>query len=314
MPGRSAPEEIQENFWAHETLLGLLSNILIALEEDSGGKASLVAYKTIVAPEFTVSFVKMFAQNTVAVLNLTSLILFVVVLLSTVTSLSESVSSTSGGGTCCSSFNDDFNGFGEGISEVHHGGFNRVVGEIHDASSGFSGPGSSDDNHHPPDDEHHPGGGGGGGGAGANSWTPMGERRPPAAISPRLKERFVIFNNKNVTFFQAWRLCQTVGLRLASITSAEDNNELQVVIQKTRSNGLGPWWIAGTDLGEWRKWIWITTNTPVGYRTGYINFWPGEPNNGAGNERCINLGAHGGTAWDDFNCDWEFRYICENYV
>ncbi|XP_058463979.1 clotting factor G beta subunit-like [Malaya genurostris] len=126
----------------------------------------------------------------------------------------------------------------------------------------------------------------------------------------KAKKQYFVHNNKEVTFLEAWRLCQAVGHQLATITSEEDSALIEQAIAKS-SNKKGPWYIAGTDLGNEGQFVWISTNKPVGYLTGYFNYSPGQPDNAGGNENCLEIGRWGGVVWNDVPCDWKQRYICE---
>uniref|UniRef100_A0A904MW32 C-type lectin domain-containing protein n=1 Tax=Culex quinquefasciatus TaxID=7176 RepID=A0A904MW32_CULQU len=136
--------------------------------------------------------------------------------------------------------------------------------------------------------------------------TPCSDLGQPA----KLKKQYFVHNNKEVTFLEAWRLCQSYGHRLATVTSEEDNELLEKAIAKS-SNPKGPWYIGGTDLGSEGNFLWISTNTPVGYLSGYLNYSPGQPDNAGGNENCLEIGRWGGVVWNDVPCDWRQRYICE---
>ncbi|XP_052861644.1 chymotrypsin-C-like [Anopheles cruzii] len=126
-----------------------------------------------------------------------------------------------------------------------------------------------------------------------------------------LPKRYIVQNSRNVTFLEAWRLCQGVGHRLATITSKDDSRLIGEAI-KASSNPNGPWWIGGTDLGSEGTFVWISTNQPVGYGTGYLDYSAAQPDNAGGNENCLEIGRWGGVVWNDIPCDWKLRYICEH--
>ncbi|EDS43407.1 salivary C-type lectin [Culex quinquefasciatus] len=100
-------------------------------------------------------------------------------------------------------------------------------------------------------------------------------------------QRYVVFNNKRSTFFEAWRACMSLGLRLATVNSAQDDAALLVALRDAGTHHKGPWYIAGTDLGKEGSFVWLTTNREVGYGSGYVNWQTGEPSNSGGNEHCI---------------------------
>ncbi|XP_049540596.1 chymotrypsin-C-like [Anopheles darlingi] len=127
--------------------------------------------------------------------------------------------------------------------------------------------------------------------------------------SPKSK-RYVVHNNKPVTFFEAWRLCQHLGHGLATITSKADSELIAAAIN-TSSSTTGPWWIGGTDLGNEGIFTWISTNKLVGHGTGYLDFSHHQPDNHSGKEHCLEIGRWGGVAWNDAPCEFKQNYICE---
>ncbi|XP_058834733.1 clotting factor G beta subunit-like [Topomyia yanbarensis] len=131
-----------------------------------------------------------------------------------------------------------------------------------------------------------------------------------SAFQLKPKKQYYVNNNREVTFLEAWRLCQSIGQQLATITSEEDSQLIEQAIAKS-SNTKGPWFIGGTDLGNEGHFVWISTNKPVGYQTGYLNYSPGQPDNAGGNENCLEIGRWGGVVWNDVPCEWKQRYICE---
>lgn len=139
------------------------------------------------------------------------------------------------------------------------------------------------------------------------------ELEPVTTLQEFPEQRYFVYNSKQVTFFEAWQLCASFGLRLASVNTAEDDAALKVALRSVDPNEAGPWWIAGTDLGNDGHFVWITTTKTMGYKTGYTNFAPGEPNN-IGNEHCVEAGWPGGTLWNNRGCDGRRRYVCETFV
>ncbi|XP_035787485.1 perlucin-like [Anopheles albimanus] len=128
--------------------------------------------------------------------------------------------------------------------------------------------------------------------------------------SSPISKRYVVHNNKPVTFFEAWRLCQHLGHGLATITSKADSELIAATINASSST-KGPWWIGGTDLGNEGIFTWISTNKLVGHGTGYLNFSPLQPDNNSGNEHCLEIGRWGGVAWNDAPCNFKLNFICE---
>ncbi|XP_052860834.1 perlucin-like [Anopheles cruzii] len=126
-------------------------------------------------------------------------------------------------------------------------------------------------------------------------------------------KRYYVYNNRGVTFFEAWRLCQSVGLRLATITSPDDSRLIAEATQAS-SNPKGPWWVSGTDHGNKGIFVWISTNQPVGYGNGYFDFDVGQPDNAGGIEDCMEIARGEGVRWNDIRCELKQRYICENVL
>ncbi|KAL1399411.1 hypothetical protein pipiens_008239 [Culex pipiens pipiens] len=87
------------------------------------------------------------------------------------------------------------------------------------------------------------------------------------------QQRYVVFNNKRSTFFEAWRACMSLGLRLATVNSSEDDAALLVALRDAGTHHKGPWFIAGTDLGKEGSFVWLTTNREVGHGSGFITMF-----------------------------------------
>ncbi|XP_050090739.1 ladderlectin-like [Anopheles aquasalis] len=119
--------------------------------------------------------------------------------------------------------------------------------------------------------------------------------------------------NQKVSFFEAWRRCLALGLRLATVTSSAESQLIKEAIQATATT-TEPWWIGGTDLGQEGSWIWFSTELPVGYQTGYTNWYTGEPNNYGGNENCLDIGRKDAVGWFDANCEWKQKFVCEKVI
>lgn len=119
------------------------------------------------------------------------------------------------------------------------------------------------------------------------------------------RPRYILQNTK-VTYFEALRNCNDLGLQLASVNNAQDNTLLKAAI----GTQTGPWWSAGTDLGDEMKWMWITSKNPFGY----TNWAPGQPENADTNENCLIVEfpvGQGETRWKDEPCGTKYKYICE---
>ncbi|XP_049542497.1 perlucin-like [Anopheles darlingi] len=133
--------------------------------------------------------------------------------------------------------------------------------------------------------------------------------RIPSACGP-LKPKRYLPQNEKATFLEAWRRCHELGLRLATIANSAESDMIKEVLNGATSKE--PYWIGGTDLGLEGVFEWISTGEPIGYKTGYTNFFAGEPNNDKGNENCLDIGNEG-VAWFDKPCDAKEKFICETY-
>uniref|UniRef100_A0A182NPC8 C-type lectin domain-containing protein n=1 Tax=Anopheles dirus TaxID=7168 RepID=A0A182NPC8_9DIPT len=103
--------------------------------------------------------------------------------------------------------------------------------------------------------------------------------------------RYTVHHNK-VTFYRAWTRCLILGGYLATPELPSQNAAIWEAIKKTdRTTEL--YWLAGTDNGLERSWIWVTSNRPVGSIRGYDNWAAGEPNNGQPGENCLVMGFDG---------------------
>ncbi|XP_049540065.1 perlucin-like [Anopheles darlingi] len=137
---------------------------------------------------------------------------------------------------------------------------------------------------------------------------PMNQCIASNDTSAPVPKRYLLSDEK-VTFFEAWRRCQSRGLRLATINSEAEGQLIAAAINASSSEG--DWYIGGTDLGHEGVFVWISTNMPVGHGTGYYNFFPGEPNNEGYMERCLEIIRGAGVSWNDVPCSIEQEYICE---
>lgn len=116
---------------------------------------------------------------------------------------------------------------------------------------------------------------------------------------------------ENLNFFEAWQACESYGLRLAVVTSAADTREVKVALLNVNAQYLQQFWIAGTDLGRSRSFLWITTGQQIWRPNFYLNWYPGEPNNAGGNEHCVELYQESEARWNDRDCSTRHGYICQ---
>ncbi|KAJ8940566.1 hypothetical protein NQ318_012965, partial [Aromia moschata] len=115
------------------------------------------------------------------------------------------------------------------------------------------------------------------------------------------------------SYFKAMQFCNKHGMRLASITSAEENVRLGKFAESIGHN-TSHFWTAGTTLHDdaRQEWIWLTT----GARILYTNWYPGEPNRGSGEtpEYCLEVRSIDDDifTWNDAPCEYRYNFICES--
>ncbi|CAG0900708.1 unnamed protein product [Darwinula stevensoni] len=116
----------------------------------------------------------------------------------------------------------------------------------------------------------------------------------------------------DANWYKAMQFCRYHGMHLASITSQEENEQLEKVIT---SRGLGNehFWTSGTDQGEEGDFFWLSTGQPVTY----TNWNAGEPNNfiyeNGEEEHCLELWNRDGKGlkWNDTPCSFQTYFVCE---
>ena len=130
----------------------------------------------------------------------------------------------------------------------------------------------------------------------------------------------MIFNNNPLTHFQqtwqvAYKQCLMRNMRLASITSEEEMNQLKNQIKAENVNQeLTPqnsfFWIGATKLGS-DKFYWMGHDKPLIYS----DFYTGEANNcntcHDEEEECIEIRSYGDYQWNDLACKVDRLYICQ---
>ncbi|XP_058834313.1 perlucin-like [Topomyia yanbarensis] len=115
-------------------------------------------------------------------------------------------------------------------------------------------------------------------------------------------------------WFKATEHCNSLGMRLAVITTAEDNFH---IIEAIKSSSIynetrTQVWIAGSDLAQKGEFIW----QPTGTWFSYTRWMPGQPDNAGGIEHCTEirhipaLDVH--WLWNDLYCADLHNFVCEN--
>ncbi|XP_065170199.1 lectin subunit alpha-like [Atheta coriaria] len=106
----------------------------------------------------------------------------------------------------------------------------------------------------------------------------------------------------------AFQDCEARGLQMATVNDRNEHYDLKMAVIKT--NTVEDWtWVAGTDLPIFRNFSWITNGRPVPFWLWY----PQEPNNNGGNERCLHYrNSLGEPKWNDLDCNRQLFYACED--
>jgi hypothetical protein len=110
-----------------------------------------------------------------------------------------------------------------------------------------------------------------------------------------------IFATTAKTWLQAHQSCADLGYGLVTINNSSEDQWLQGYIG---SSGSCCWWIGYNDRDTEGTWRWSNGSSS------YVNWYPGEPNNYAGNEDCSTKYSEG--RWNDDDCSKQFPYICES--
>ncbi|XP_022219280.1 C-type lectin 37Da-like [Drosophila obscura] len=118
---------------------------------------------------------------------------------------------------------------------------------------------------------------------------------------------YYIENNKRANWYQAYIACRKMGAELVSFETREELDAMDAYIPIEYS--LRQYWTSGTDLAVKGMHVWFSNAEPLADDVWY----PGEPNDAGGNERCDILiyKGTGGTAINDRQCDSVELYICE---
>ncbi|XP_058832083.1 C-type lectin 37Db-like [Topomyia yanbarensis] len=121
--------------------------------------------------------------------------------------------------------------------------------------------------------------------------------------------------NFRTNWHKANEFCNSIGMRLLTIRSREENDAVAQFVQSTdKFNDVQCYfWIGGSDLGEEGVFSWVATGKLVTF----TNWSPGEPNNNNGTEDCMQMVFIPRFAqrwtWNDNNCKGSHMYfICED--
>ncbi|CAG9859690.1 unnamed protein product [Phyllotreta striolata] len=142
----------------------------------------------------------------------------------------------------------------------------------------------------------------------ANNWL-------GAFADPTISPNFPVFNyNKNsyyignqvaLSYLDASRFCEYIGMELVSIESNEENMYLHKYLRDTVAGTS--FWSGGSRLIDGMNWYWL----PSGRKVTYTKWLPNEP--GSKTEHCIQLQFQRdqGLFWNDLPCTNAQNFICE---
>ena len=116
------------------------------------------------------------------------------------------------------------------------------------------------------------------------------------------------FSNKSSSWSEAQNDCRARGGDLAVPENSDINEKIYQVL---KSRNIGTVWI-GVHRDDNDKFI-----TVSGAGVSYTNWYPREPNNGGGNEDCVELmnivywTKNGAGRWNDARCTLSRSKVCE---
>ena len=66
-------------------------------------------------------------------------------------------------------------------------------------------------------------------------------------------------------------------------------------------------WLGGSDLQEENVWRWEHSHTSVAYQ----GWHDGQPDNDQNKEHCLGIDSGYNWKWNDMQCRYNFKYVCE---
>jgi hypothetical protein len=127
---------------------------------------------------------------------------------------------------------------------------------------------------------------------------------PTATASGSLHGNTYYFVNREVTWFEAKKLCENMGGHLATIGSAEENAYVFGIAQNTQA------WLGATDRANEGEWCWIT-----GEPFNYTNWAGNQPDNCGGEqeegESYLHFSWESGGRWNDNAGCALLPFVCE---
>ncbi|XP_030751844.1 uncharacterized protein LOC115879270 [Sitophilus oryzae] len=126
-------------------------------------------------------------------------------------------------------------------------------------------------------------------------------------------DKTYFLSTENLNWTDAREACIDAGLELASVRSNEERDAIEAFLKEynPKPTSWYGYWLAGIKYPN-GTFYWDTTDIEVGDNV--ENGWlPDEPNDAFNTENCLELKwdeHHLG--WNDFSCDEEKPYICQN--
>ncbi|XP_034713134.1 galactose-specific lectin nattectin-like [Etheostoma cragini] len=111
-----------------------------------------------------------------------------------------------------------------------------------------------------------------------------------------------------MTWAKAERNCQSLGGNLASVHNVKEYHEIQRLIMTT-SYAYKEAWLGGSDAQEEGLWLWSDNSMFT-----YQNWCPGEPNNYAYNQNCLQINFGEAKCWDDVRCSVLRPFVCSKKI
>lgn len=117
-----------------------------------------------------------------------------------------------------------------------------------------------------------------------------------------------------VSWSQAEARCNEEGFFLMQVESVEEERALHTLI--TADWNAGAFWLGGSDYGHEGQWRWrngnrIFSNGSTSHEGAYANWWPGEPNNWAGEHYLLFWRGGDSYGFNDSQGHRLHRFACE---
>ena len=134
---------------------------------------------------------------------------------------------------------------------------------------------------------------------------------PPPFPSPGCSYNFVRrgnicygYVNVSMTWMQAQSTCGALGGGfLAEPRNRAENNHIKHLMNDHGGHNI---WLGGMDLVDEGHWYWTRSGDYIS--SGFMDWYPGEPNNGRGEDNCMQVWRQ---QWDDDNCYEMNNFVCQ---